>query len=115
MTIEEASVVALSIPNVEEHQHFQKLGFRLKARTGGGKPGKIFMTIGVEEKLAVLMLTVEQQTDLHAHHPAVFFPVPNKWGEKGATFVQLDSVTGKLFKPAVETAWRNAQPSSRRR
>ena len=114
MTIEEASTIALSMPNAEEHQHFQKIGFRLKARTAG-KPGKIFMTIAVEEKMAVLLLTVEQQTELHAHHPTVFFPVPNKWGEKGATFVQLDNVTAELFKPAVEIAWRNAPPSTQKK
>lgn len=114
MTIDEASAIALSMPNAEEHQHFQKLGFRLKAKSPGGKPGKIFMTIGLEDRLAVLLLTVEQQTDLHALHPEVFFPVPNKWGEKGATFVQLDSVTSKLFTPAVRTAWQNAQPAPRK-
>ena len=93
------------MPDAEEHQHFQKIGYRTKAGKAGGKPGKIFMTLGLEKKLAVLFLNVEQQTELNAKHPAVFFPVPNKWGEKGATFVELSAANEKLFKEGLAISY----------
>ncbi len=34
-----------------------------------------------------------------------FFPLPNKWGEKGATTVILDAVTEEELREALERAW----------
>ena len=66
------------------------------------------MTLWIEEQRAVFMLTVEQQSELHARHPQVYFPVPNKWGEKGATFVELKKATEKVFRAGLEMALVNA-------
>lgn len=108
MNIEKARALALAMPDAEEHQHFQKIGYRTKARKTGGKPGKMFMTLGLETKLAVLFLTIEQQTQFHAAHPNVFVPVPNKWGEKGATFVELSAANEKLFKEALTISYHKS-------
>ena len=67
----------------------------------------IFAPDWVEEQRAVFMLTPEQQTELNAHHPAVYFPVPNKWGDKGATFVELKQASERVFKEGLRLALNN--------
>ena len=44
------------------------------------------------------------QAELNSHHPEAFFPVPNKWGGKGATFVELARVIEKLFRSGLDLA-----------
>lgn len=101
-----ARELVLGIPGVSEHDHFGKVAYR--GTTAKGKPSKIFMTLWVEEQRAVFMLYAEQQAELHARHPKVFFPVPNKWGEKGATFVELAKATEKVFREGLRMALENA-------
>ncbi|MBL7964129.1 MAG: MmcQ/YjbR family DNA-binding protein [Flavobacteriales bacterium] len=106
MTAADARDLVLAMPGITEHEHFDKAAYR--GTLPNGKPSKIFMTLWIEDQRAVLLLDTEQQAELHAHHPAVFFPVPNKWGDKGATFVELEQVAPVLFRKAVEMAKRNA-------
>ncbi|MCB9170080.1 MAG: MmcQ/YjbR family DNA-binding protein [Flavobacteriales bacterium] len=108
MDIEAARRIALSLPNTQEYPHFDKVGFRIRSGTPGARPGRTFMTLWVEDHRAVLMLTVDQQADLQARHPKVFFPVPNKWGEKGATFVELAQVNEALFEEGLAQAFMHA-------
>jgi len=96
----------LALPGVVEQPHFDKLAFR--GRTPKGKPSKIFLTLWVEENRAVLLLDPEAQAELHARHPLIFFPVPNKWGEKGATFVELRAAGEKIFLEGSRVAMRLA-------
>lgn len=97
--------LVLALPGATEHDHFGKGAYRVP--TTKGKPSKIFMTLWIEEQRAVFMLTVEQQAELHARLPDVFFPVPNKWGEKGATFVELRKATEKTFREGLRHALAN--------
>ncbi|MBK8497643.1 MAG: MmcQ/YjbR family DNA-binding protein [Flavobacteriales bacterium] len=101
-----ARELVLGLPGISEHDHFGKGAYR--ATTAKGKPSRIFMTLWVEEHRAVFMLTVEKQAELHARHPQVFFPVPNKWGEGGATFVELKKAPEKLFREVLRMAMENA-------
>lgn len=98
--------LVLALPGVSEHDHFGKGAYRVPGPKG--KPSRIFMTLWAEEHRAVFMLTVEQQTDLHARHPRVYFPVPNKWGQQGATFVELAKATEKVFREGLDLAIANA-------
>lgn len=100
-----ARELVLSLAGATEHHHFGKGAYRVPGPKG--KPSKIFMTLWAEEQRAVLMLTVEQQAELTAHHPHVFFPVPNKWGEKGATFVELREASERVFKEGLRLALNN--------
>lgn len=97
----------LGLPDVTEHAHFEKLAFR--GITPKGKASRIFLTLWVEENRAVLMLDQEQQAELHSRHPLVFFPLPNKWGEKGATFVELKACSAALFGEGAKAAMRLAE------
>lgn len=96
----------LALPGVSEQAHFDKQAFRGLAPKG--KPSKIFLTLWLEENRAVLLLDQEAQAELHARHPLIFFPVPNKWGEKGATFVELGRVSSALFEEGLRHAMRLA-------
>jgi hypothetical protein len=96
----------LALPGTSEHDHFDKRAFR---GTGPkGKASKIFLTLWEEENRAVLMLDQETQAELHARQPRTFFPVPNKWGGKGATFVELSHCSERHFRAGVERAMRLA-------
>ncbi|MBK9700287.1 MAG: MmcQ/YjbR family DNA-binding protein [Flavobacteriales bacterium] len=96
----------LALPGVTEHDHFGRPAYR--ATTAKGKPSTIFLTLWLDDQRAVLLLDVEQQTELHAQHPQVFFPVPNKWGAKGATFVDLARTDDRLFTLGVQQALSKA-------
>jgi hypothetical protein len=101
-----ARELVLALPGATEHDHFGKGAYRVP--NAKGKPSKIFMTLWAEEQRAVFMLTVEQQTELNAHYPNVYFPVPNKWGEKGATFIELGEANEAVFRNGLELAIGNA-------
>lgn len=102
--------MALTEFDGEEYDHFGKAAYRVKPKKAGAKPGKTFMTLWIEEGLAVLMLDIAQQTDLIAGHPNAFEPHPSKWGEKGATIVHLSRVNEKIFREALRIARANADP-----
>lgn len=97
-----ARELLLALPGVTESDHFGKPAYR--GTTPKGKPSRIFLTLWIEDNRAVLMLDLEQQSALHARHPEVFFPVPNKWGAKGATFVELKKCGTSLFHQGVKVA-----------
>jgi uncharacterized damage-inducible protein DinB len=70
--------------------------------------GKIFATLGYpDEKFAMVKLTPGQQAELVKKQPAVFTPVPGKWGLRGATHVHLRAAESKSVKKALEMAREN--------
>lgn len=101
-----ARELVLSQHGCTEHDHFGKAAYR--APTAKGKPSKVFMTLWIEEQRAVFMLDLEHQAELHARHPRVYFPLPNKWGESGATFVELANASEKVFREGLRMAMENA-------
>lgn len=78
MDITSARTIALEDFNGEEYDHFGKAAYRIKQKKAGGKPGRTFITLWIEKSFAVLVLDLEQQTDLIAHHPGPFEPHPSK-------------------------------------
>lgn len=89
--------MALALPDVEEHPHFDKPSFRYK--------GKIFATIWVEDNRAMLKLTPIDQSVFGSYDSTVFFPVPGGWGLKGATLVELKKVRKDMLKDALNVAY----------
>ena len=109
MDIATAREIVLSGFHAEEYDHFGKVAFRIKARKAGGKPGRTFMTLWLDEGFAVLMLDTVLQAGLLDHPSAAFSRHPSKWGDKGATIMHLGIVNAKVFGEAVETAFTHAQ------
>ena len=89
--------IALSFPNVVEMPHFEKASFRVKK--------KIFATFD-EKNLRVCIKLSEAEQDLFTlYDKSVIYPVPNKWGKQGWTFVELALVKDEMLIDAVTAAY----------
>jgi hypothetical protein len=101
--VEDFRRIALSLPEAVEGSHFGQTDFRVD--------GKIFATLSLaKEGYGVLLLTPEQQAGMVADEPKIFSPIPNKWGDKGATRVSLAKVSPDILEGALRTAWRRKAP-----
>lgn len=104
MDIASARETALATWPCEEYDHFGKVAFRLKAKKPGGKPGRTYMTLWLDEGYAVLMFDKALQTEWLEHRSGAFVPHPSKWGQSGATIMHLGKLTEKVFREAVGAA-----------
>jgi len=104
--LETARKIAISQPDAEEFLHFDHPAFRIRK-------GKIFATLWPKENRMMVKLTPIDQSVFHSFDPKVFFPVPNKWGLRGATFVELSLVRPDMLEDAIQLAWQttNSKPS----
>ena len=89
--------LALSFPGTIELPHFDKASFRVNKR--------IFATLDIKNEKACVMLTPIDQSVFSAFDKAVIYPVPNKWGKKGATYVELKTVRKGMLKDALTQAY----------
>jgi hypothetical protein len=94
--------LALSYPETTEEPHFERTSFRVKK--------KIFATLGEQDKKACLMLAPIDQPSFCAAAPAVIYPVPNKWGLQGATYVELNGVDVEVLEDALTMAYCKVAP-----
>jgi hypothetical protein len=95
--IKTARKIALSLTGTTEQDHFGKPSFRVNKR--------IFSTLWIKERRMMIALTPVDQSVFNSFDPAIFYPVPNKWGLKGATFVELDKVRQDMLTDALTLAW----------
>lgn len=89
--------LALSFPNTNEEPHFEKTSFRVNK--------KIFAALDTKKNLACLLFDPIQQSVFSAYDKTIIYPVPNKWGQKGATYVELKKVRKDVLKDALEQAY----------
>jgi hypothetical protein len=61
----------------------------------------------IEDSIAVIRLTRDQQATFVATAPAVFAPDSSGWGRLGNTVVRLEAADEATIQAAVATAWRN--------
>jgi hypothetical protein len=101
VSLEAARQIALSMPDALQYDHFGRPAFKSKGK-------RIFATLWPSENKMMVKLTLIDQSVFHTFDPAVFYPVPNKWGSKGATFVELSKVQPDMLKDAITTAWENS-------
>ena len=94
--------IALSFPEVSEHKHFEKPSFRVAK--------KIFATLDIPNHQACIKLSEIDQDVFAAFDRSVIFPVPNKWGKQGWTFINLDKVESELLTDALTTAYCTVAP-----
>ena len=97
--------IALALPHAEEKPHFERASFRVAAPRG-----KIFATLPADGRTANLMLSRDQQSLLCDAEPDLFSPVPNKWGETGATVFQIAQADLVTLQSALRLAWTTAAP-----
>lgn len=102
MTADEFRKIALDFPETEEQSHMQHPDFRVD--------GKIFATLSSDEARAMVKLTPDQQDDFVAAAAGVFEPVSGGWGERGATWIDLNFASAEQVRRALVAAWRNTAP-----
>ena len=102
ITIEQARIVALSLPETEEKPHFHLTSFRVR--------NKIFATIHTDKSYVMVTLSAIDQSVFCSYNKEVIFPVPGGWGKKGATFINLKKVKKTMFLDALTTAWKKTAP-----
>jgi hypothetical protein len=96
--------LALALPEVTSAPHFDRKAFRT--------PRRIFATLAADGLSVNLMLQPDQQA-LVVRNSKAFAPLPNKWGDQGATCCVLARVTVAVLTPALAAAHANAAPTPR--
>ena len=105
MTVDEFRALALSLPYAIDKPHFDRASFRVDAPRG-----KTIATLLEANATANVFLSVEEQEMLISAEPTVFSKVPNKWGDKGATTIQLTNADETTALSALKMSWTHASP-----
>lgn len=101
MTETELIALILALPKVEQSSHFGNTDFRVH--------GQIFVSRPESGRL-VLKLSVDQQQMLTDSESEVFARLPNKWGDRGWTGVQIAALDETTARSALRMAWANVSP-----
>lgn|SRR5690349_14546777 len=101
MTPQQFRKLALTFPETEEHPHFDRAAFKVTGKA-------IFATLHEASKTANVMLSPVDQSVFVDFGKGAVYPVPNKWGLKGATTFVLQKVTKEFMKDALETAYQKS-------
>ncbi|MFB9842854.1 MmcQ/YjbR family DNA-binding protein [Mucilaginibacter ginsenosidivorans] len=99
--LETARKIVLAQPETEEFDHFGRPAFRIKKK-------RVFATLWPAENRMMVKLTPIDQSVFNSFDPAIFYPVQNKWGLDGATFVELSKVRLDMLEDVIHTAWETA-------
>lgn len=102
ISLEVLRQLALSFPETTEAAHFEKIAFKVK--------GKIFATYDAKANRVSIKLPEIQQDVFSKVDRSVIYPVDNKWGKQGWTFIELATVPRDLFEDALTTAYCAVAP-----
>jgi len=94
----------MAFDEAEELPHFEKTSFRIKK--------KIFATLDLKNNRACLKLSAVDQSVFSDFDSGVIYPIPNKWGKQGWTFIELKKVRKDLFKDALTCAYCEVAPNA---
>jgi len=90
--------MALSFPHTEQVSHFERIGFKITGK-------RMFTTYLEKNNTANIFLTASEQKLFCKIDNTNIYPVPNKWGEKGATTFELNTVARELVMEALHSAY----------
>ena len=90
--------MALSFPYTETVRHFERKGFKVIGK-------RMFATYLDTNNTANIFLSPKEQIVFCEMDPANIYPVPNKWGEKGATTFELNRVAREIVLEALLSAY----------
>src|SRR5688572_6497488 len=91
--------LALSYKGAVEYKHFDVQAFKVK---------RIFATLDEKNKRACLMLSPIDQSVFCAFDAKMMYPVPNKWGKAGATYVELKHVRKDMLVDALNQSYEKS-------
>ena len=88
----------MSFPDVVELPHFHLKSFRIK--------NKILATLSEKENMAMVKLSLVDQSVFCDMNKCVIYPVLGGWGKQGATYIDLKKVKLKVLKDALSCAYK---------
>ena len=94
--------MALAFSEAIEVPHFEKPSFRVNK--------KIFATLDERAERACLPFSEIDQSLFTTFDKSVIYPVPNKWGKQGWTFIELKKVEEETLLDALKAAYRKVAP-----
>jgi hypothetical protein len=97
ITGEAFAEMALSFSGTGQAPHFERIGFKVTGR-------RMFATYLEKDNTANIFLTPKEQSVFCKMDKGIY-PVPNKWGEKGATTFALDKVPKNIVLEALLSAY----------
>ncbi|HVG14071.1 MAG TPA: MmcQ/YjbR family DNA-binding protein [Chitinophagaceae bacterium] len=104
VTINDLSDLALSFPATSEAAHFEKTAFKVK--------NKIFATYDAKNNRVCIKLSLIDQDVFSISAQDLIYPVPNKWGKQGWTFIEMSKVKKSIFTDALTTAYCEVAPKN---
>lgn len=102
VTLSTLRSLALSFPEATEEPHFEKTSFRVKK--------KIFATYDDTLKRACVKLSEVDQHVFSSADKTIIYPLANKWGKQGWTFIEMRKIRKDLFTDAITTAYCTVAP-----
>lgn len=93
---------ALSLSEVTEEPHFEKIAFKVKK--------KIFLTHNHAKNRVCVKLSESDQDLFSLADNTIVYAVPNKFGKQGWTLIELEKVNEALLIDAIKTAYCEVAP-----
>lgn len=93
--------MALSFHHTEATIHFDRVGFKITGK-------RMFATYLEKDNTANIFLTPAEQKMFCRMDPRNIYPVPDKWGEKGATTFELTRVKREFVMEALLSAYKSS-------
>jgi hypothetical protein len=90
--------MVLSLPHTEQVAHFDRAGFKVIGK-------RMFASYLEKDNTSNIFLTPKEQKLFCEMDKKNIYPVPNKWGEKGATTFVLDHVDEAVVMEALTSAY----------
>ncbi|SFB76642.1 YjbR protein [Flagellimonas taeanensis] len=91
----------LNFPEVTVEPHFEKISFRVKK--------KIFATFDEKNNKVTVKLTEIDQDNFSSLSSSIY-PVDNKWGKQGWTFIELSEINQDLLTKTLTSAYCEVAP-----
>lgn len=105
-TFQTLEAIATSFPEVTVEPHFEKISFRVRK--------KIVATFDVQLVRASVKLTSTNQEQFASMDRSIY-PVDNKWGEQGWTYIELEGVTDNVLREVLQAAYCEVAPKNWRK
>lgn len=102
VSIAEYIALASAFESSSEEPHFEKTSFRINK--------KIYTTLDISNRRACVKLSEIDQSAFGAYDSSIIYPIPNKWGKMGWTFIELDKVNQEVLKDALICAYCEVAP-----
>lgn len=99
--------MALSFLGTEQAPHFERVGFKVVGK-------RMFASYLLKDNTANIFLTPAEQGVFCQMDERNIYPVPNKWGEKGATTFELNEVQKEIVMEALLSAYNEVVRSEKR-